>query len=863
MAFITQQIGEMDTASRKAEALQFLKLLDLQYIAVRTLPNSREQYGDWTEVEKLADAVVALSPQPPTASDIQGVFVVVNNLDEQAYLDFANGQGDGKAVADRHISRRTNFYVDIDPTRFGDEGGKGAANEKEREWAHAALEQILTIAALYGFSEPVVIDSGNGYQVHFRIDLPNDDESKSIIKSVLEAFARLIDCDQGHVDTSVCNAARLARIPGSWNRKGKGSPDRPFRLARIVKVPESGMLSVTDVSVLRAFGELGGLNTKSSAKPKRPANAARRQLDPETFEALIEEVSRYLSDNDAPPVVQTEHGNTKTVLTFAHCPFRGEAHTDGDAGVLVRRNGQIGFKCFHNKCADRTWPRLQKLLGPRFYSATLAAYAGKNSGKMSRHYSDPLLLARAHFDRTRLGDGGQSLVFLQGQMYRYVPNKGWREVSSRELQAPVRETIQQVFDAQAIINPRLRFSPQVTTTDIAGAVKALDSIAYHEIDPTMAPPFWLEKDQQSDPLNLLVLRNGVLDLMGFVDGREHFFPSTSKLFTMSVGDYDFAPEKRNCPVWLSFLDSLEQDAMWNSLLQEIMGCTLCAGFDLQKIFMLIGPPRCGKGTITRTLESILGRQNVCSPNLIDFAKPFGLEQTLGTRLAIVPEVAFPPRDTQQIVATLKAISGGDLVTVDRKFIKNIPVRLPMKIMLVTNNFIALPDNSKALPSRVVPLRFTTSFLGKEDITLGRRLLDERSAILNWSLEGFCRLVQSGGQFTLPPSSREMMEQLHLESAPLQSFIQEQCILDPYKAVYKQSLYECYKSWMKSNDPDRPLLTKSDFKRELMSAASQVMPKRTSSRDLNQSTYTVVATVWDAKIEDRRPEAWVGIYCRSS
>jgi len=282
---------------------------------------------------------------------------------------------------------------------------------------------------------------------------------------------------------------------------------------------------------------------------------------------------------------------------------------------------------------------------------------------------------------------------------------------------------------------------------------------------------------------------------------------------------------------------------------------------LQKIFMMVGPPRCGKGTITRVVENLLGVQNVCSPNLIDFAKPFGLEQTMGTRLAIVPEVAFPPKDTPQIVAVLKAISGGDMVTIDRKHIKNITVRLRMKILLVTNNFVALPDNSKALPSRIIPIRFTKSFLGKEDLALGKRLLTEQSAILNWAMDGFRQLVTQGGQFTLPDSSLELMEQLQAESAPLQSFIQEACALDPRKGVYKLSMYERYKTWKKDHDSESPLLSTGDFNRELQTAASQLTSKRASNREYEQGGYSIVPTPFDGKIEAKRPEAWVGIYCR--
>ena len=236
---------------------------------------------------------------------------------------------------------------------------------------------------------------------------------------------------------------------------------------------------------------------------------------------------------------------------------------------------------------------------------------------------------------------------------------------------------------------------------------------------------------------------------------------------------------------------------------------------------------------------------------------------LGKRLAVVPEVAFPPRETTQVVATLKAISGGDLVTVDRKHIKNIPVRLRMKIMLVTNNFVALPDNSKALPSRLIPLRSTESYFNREDLHLGAKLAAERPAVLNGAMEGLRSLYQGGGQYTLPESSRDVMELLQFESAPLQSFVEEVCILDPRRAVYKQSLYELYKAWSKANDLEHKLLSSADFNGQLMAAVPQIVGKRASSRDYQQSCYKIEPTDFDGRFGGARPEVWLGVYCRQA
>lgn len=845
-------------AERSAMAAQFLKLLDHPRMVVRTLPNPIEIYGEWSDVDDFALTAVRLSQPPEVPFSATGVYAIINPTSETSFLSYANGNKDAKAIADKHIERRTDIYIDIDPTRSHPDGGKVCANDAERQWAEAAMERVVMIAALHGFAQPVIVDSGNGYQVHYKVDLPNDDDSKMLVKSVLNGFATIIDSDQGHIDTSVNNAARLARLPGTWNRKGTHSEERPHRLACIVSAPVSGTMEVIEAETLRQFAARHAKATES-----KTSNDALPEITAELREQLIDELLEYLRVNGAPPVTHVTESDDKTVISFAHCPFRGPQHTDGAPGILLWKSGSISFHCFHSKCEKTSWTKLQKKLGPLFHSESLTAFALDVRDRVFRQYNDPYSLSQHHLKATRLASGDNSLVYVGGQMYQYWVDRAWQPVVKGELDAPMRQTIQSVFDAYYMMNgASMKEAAKVYSSTITNAIKAIESAVHVPTDPMQMAPFWLTEGRDSNPLNLVIAQNGIVDVLAFAQGKEYFFDRTPELFANANGEFSYDADATEAPEWQGFLDSLEQPDDWLMLLQEMMGYWLAGGYDLQKICMFIGPPRCGKGTIQRVITKLLGQPNVCSPNLEDFASSFGLEQLLGTRLAIVPEAKFPTRDVPQIVGSLKAITGGDLVTVNRKHLKNIPVCLKTKLLLVSNNFIALPDNSKALPVRIVPLRFDASFVGKEDITLDVKLAGELPAILNWSLAGFRRLYHNGGKFTLPESSVEVMEQLLMESAPLQSYLQDACIFDPTKGVYKQSLYENYKKWSKGQDSDRPLLSVADFTRELMTAASQISLKRASNLDADQGTYKVISTPFDGKIAVKRPEVWVGIYCRS-
>lgn len=840
-------------------AAQFLKLLDHPRMVVRTLPDSKELYGEWSDLDDFASVATRLSQPPENPYSAAGVYVIVNPTSEDAFFGFANGQGAGKAIADRHIGRRTDIYIDVDPARLHPDGGKVCANESERETAEAAMERVVMLGAFHGFSEPMVVDSGNGFQIHYKVDLPNDDESKTLVKSLLNAFASVIDCNEVHIDTSVNNAARLARLPGTYNRKGTHTEDRPHRLASIVSAPIAGIMRVTDAEVLRQFA---ARHVKATAVASTLPNDVLPEITSELRAELVDELLEYLQSNGAPPVTHVADSDEKTVINFAYCPFRGPEHTDGAPGILLWKSGSISFHCFHSKCEEATWTKLQKKLGPLFHSESLTEFALGVRDRVFRQFNDPYSLSKHHLKATRLASGANSLVYVGGQMYQYWVDRAWQPVVKGELEAPVRQTIQSVFDAHYMMNgASMKEAPKVYASTITNAIKAIESAVHFPTDPMQTAPFWLTDGRDSNPLNLVIAQNGIIDVMAYALGKQHFFERTPELFANANGAFNYEVDATDAPVWMEFLESLGQPDDWVMLLQEMMGYWLAGAYDLQKIGMFIGPPRCGKGTIQRVMIKLLGQPNVCSPNLEDFASPFGLEQMLGTRLAIVPEAKFPTKDVPQIVGSLKAISGGDMVTVNRKNLKNIPVCLKTKLLLVSNNFIAMPDNSKALPVRMVPLRFHASFAGKEDITLDDKLSAELAPIANWCLAGFRRLYHNGGKFTLPESSIEVMEQLTLESAPLQSYLHDACVFDPRHGVYKLSLYEHYKAWSKEHDPDRPLLSVADFTREMMTAASHISIKRASNLDSDQGAYKVIATPFDERITVKRPEVWVGVYCR--
>src|SRR5690606_25149155 len=99
------------------------------------------------------------------------------------------------------------------------------------------------------------------------------------------------------------------------------------------------------------------------------------------------------------------------------------------------------------------------------------------------------------------------------------------------------------------------------------------------------------------------------------------------------------------------------------------------------------------------------------------------------------------------------ISGEDPQDIHRKNLPTITgVRLPVRFVVLTNELPSMRDASGAFLSRVVMIRMTESFYGREDKRLTQKLLQELPGILNWSIIGWQQL-QEAGAFTQPESAQ--------------------------------------------------------------------------------------------------------------
>jgi putative DNA primase/helicase len=234
-------------------------------------------------------------------------------------------------------------------------------------------------------------------------------------------------------------------------------------------------------------------------------------------------------------------------------------------------------------------------------------------------------------------------------------------------------------------------------------------------------------------------------------------------------------------------------------LQEWFGYVLSGRTDFQKMLLMQGPTRGGRGTIGRVLTGLLGKENVVGLRLDDLGENFGMAHLINKPLAVVGDERFSGGKMSEVVSALLMITGEDVIPVNRKHRDRWNGRLPTRIMVFSNELQKLSDTSAAIIGRILVLRMTKSWLGREDIGLLDRLLGELPAILNWALEGLYFLV-TNGKFTEDPEAADIVAQMMALASPMQTYVEENCVVGEGQEFETSTavLYQDHCTWRRAN-----------------------------------------------------------------
>jgi hypothetical protein len=234
-SLVNQGLGECRAQSLQVIAIQKLWLiisldessvLELRALWPKGVPDRRPPRTKLFRAEDhagTADLRAAFERQA-LALNAQGynIYVVMNPIR-------ADLVGSGSAK-DTDIQHRQLLLVDID--RIGDTSSP--ANQAELDAAKALALEVRAYLQNRNWSPPILMLSGNGYHLYYRLNqLPNDKASAELICTTLKQLALKFSNQIVGIDTTVYNASRITKVPGTLMRKGLATEDRPYRMAEV------------------------------------------------------------------------------------------------------------------------------------------------------------------------------------------------------------------------------------------------------------------------------------------------------------------------------------------------------------------------------------------------------------------------------------------------------------------------------------------------------------------------------------------------------------------------------------------------------------------------------------------------------
>ncbi|MCA9196039.1 MAG: DUF3987 domain-containing protein [Planctomycetales bacterium] len=272
----------------------------------------------------------------------KAVYLRANPLDSErknvalrpSFKQVANREG----VNDRDILRRTNLTLDFDrPLK----NPNYAATTNERFELERAVWYVVDMLQERGWPKPCcMVESGNGFQVTYAIDLRNNADSTKLVKRTLQGLKEIVEREgfKAKVDLALSNASTLVRLAGTTNRKFSDDP----RPAKLLETNERVIVSREQLESVAA--------PPPAPKPKREKNYA-----PATGQII--DIQRTLEENEFPFNVTERDGERRYQMTD-RCPLASLYDSgdhdlnESDCQFIEFESGGIGFCCKHGRCTS-------------------------------------------------------------------------------------------------------------------------------------------------------------------------------------------------------------------------------------------------------------------------------------------------------------------------------------------------------------------------------------------------------------------------------------------------------------------------------------------------------------------------------
>lgn len=274
-------------------------------------------------------------------------------------------------------------------------------------------------------------------------------------------------------------------------------------------------------------------------------------------------------------------------------------------------------------------------------------------------------------------------------------------------------------------------------------------------------------------------------------------------------------DKADCPLWVEFLNTIfNHDQELINYIQRAVGYSMSGSTEEQVMFVLHGNGRNGKSVFLDIITDIMGSyatniqpQAIMVKQTSSNANP-DIAKLAGSRFVTTVEPNEGERFDEGLI---KQMTGGDKVTARFLYQDEFEFTPQFKIWMATNHkpFIRGTDDGIWRRMSIIPFAVQIP-VDQVDKRLTHKLRREINAIMHWCVEGYLMWRESGLQE--PQVVKEQRQDYREEMDPIESFINECCVLDPQSQTKSSDLFQSYKFWAQENN--EYLMTNNRFGREM-------------------------------------------------
>jgi len=259
-------------------------------------------------------------------------------------------------------------------------------------------------------------------------------------------------------------------------------------------------------------------------------------------------------------------------------------------------------------------------------------------------------------------------------------------------------------------------------------------------------------------------------------------------------------ENAHSEKWDDFIQFIfSEDDRFIEYVQKAVGYSLTESTSEQCLFILYGEGQNGKTVFLNVISKMLGDYSANTPIETLLAKK--AKNTVSNDLARLKDIRFvtaSESDRQDFFseARIKALTGGDTITARYLRKENFEYTPKFKIWIATNYRPVIRSTDLSIWRRIKVIPFN-NVVKKINRNLEKELLEEKSGILNWAIEGYKKWA-SQGLGDVPEVMSLAIDEYKLEADIVGRFLNDKCRETNEGRVPKGELYKEYEKWTREN-----------------------------------------------------------------